>query len=102
MIDPRHVMPGQEHAAHEANLYEALTRISEASEKIGEHTGQLSVHSEQLKVLNDHLVSESKEREKGDKDNRRFTLIMAIFTCLLTFALDHISDIAQFFKELFR
>ncbi len=100
MIDPRRVMPGQEQAARDANMYEALTRISEASEKIGEHTGQLETQSEQLKALNDHLAKESEDRAKGDRSNRWFTLAMTILSFLLGLVAAHWSEIIEWAKSL--
>jgi len=93
-------MPGQEQAARDANMYEALARISDAAEKIGEHTNQLNVQSEQLQVLNSYLESESKDRKKGDRLNRWFTLCMTVLSFLLGLAAAHWDEIIKWAKSL--
>lgn len=63
------------------------------NEQLQSQTDQLKAHNDNFRALNRQLKRESADREKGDKQNRRVTIIAVLLTCFLTFFLDHIFDL---------
>ena len=70
------------------------------SNQLRDQTDQLKAHNLSFQKLNVQLEQEAKSREVGDRKNRRFTLIVAIITCLLTFTLEHIGGIIRFLSGM--
>lgn len=66
------------------------------SNQLHEQTDQLKAHNESFKELNARMEQEAKERELGDRKNRRITIFAVILTCVLTFFFDHIFDLYHF------
>lgn len=75
---------------HIKNMDEELHRHNE---QLQSQTDQLKAHNDNFQALTRQLKQESAEREKGDKQNRRITIIAVLLTCFLTFFLDHVFDL---------
>lgn len=85
---------------------EAAEHIKSMDEELNHHnvqlqsqTDQLKAHNENFRALNRQFEQESIDRKEGDRSGRRFTIWSVIIGCLLTYILDHIMEIYNFFTS---
>ena len=87
----------------------ALIAFIDSARKIGEiaveqrqQSEQLTLHNQEFQKLNARMDTEAKEREKSDRKEHRFTIWMALLSFALGLFADHLPEIIEWAKSLFR